>query len=68
MELPTYVVLSLVAGLLLRSTTGSVGKLIEMDDLNLAYVVVDEVPSSSPLFSLSLPVSLNHHHYEEVSD
>lgn len=33
MGLPTYVVLSLVAGLLLRSTTGSVGKLIEMDDL-----------------------------------
>lgn len=60
MELLTYVALSLVAGLLLRLITGSVGKLIEMDDLNLAYVVSDEVPSSSPLFSLSLPVSLNH--------
>lgn len=60
MELLTYVALSLVAGLLLRLITGSVGKLIEMDDLNLAYVVLDEVPSSSPLFSLSLPVSLNH--------
>lgn len=67
MELLTYVALSLVAGLLLRLITGSVGKLIEMDDLNLAYVVSDEVPSSSPLFSLSLPVSLNILNYGGVS-
>ena len=59
-ELPTYAVLFLVVGLLLLLTNGSVGKLIEMDDLTPAYVVSDEVPSSLPLFSLSLPVSHNN--------